>query len=221
MSTPGTPDVSQPTLTTPTDATSGRVKWFNNKAGYGFITVSVGDNAGTDVFVHHSAVEVSQEQSRYLVQGEYVEFTLCQVEDDVHKWQAGTVKGPYGGKLMCETRLETREQRMTHNKDDESYSHQPHQESSSRDNHSRDNHSRDNHSRDNHSRDNHSRDNQSRDNQSRDNQQYRIRSRGSGPREGDEWMLVRRRNPRQGGSQRQLSSPQQEVLRSRHPKTSP
>ena len=36
--------------------TRGRVKWFNNRAGYGFITVSSGEHKNEDVFVHHSAV---------------------------------------------------------------------------------------------------------------------------------------------------------------------
>ena len=61
MSTPETNDVSSPSVTTDTTnaaMVSGRVKWFNNKAGYGFITVSSGDNVGSDVFVHHSAIVV-------------------------------------------------------------------------------------------------------------------------------------------------------------------
>jgi CspA family cold shock protein len=54
----------------------GRVKWFNNKAGYGFITVTDGPKSGTDIFVHHSAINVENQQYKYLVQGEYVEFHL-------------------------------------------------------------------------------------------------------------------------------------------------
>ena len=55
---------------------TGRVKWFDNKKGIGFITVVDGDKKDTDIFVHHMAIVVSSEQFRYLVQGEYVEFTL-------------------------------------------------------------------------------------------------------------------------------------------------
>jgi cold shock CspA family protein len=86
---------------------TGRVKWFNSKTGYGFVTVTDGDNAGTDVFVHHSSVQVSKEQYRYLVQGEYIQFVLTEMSDGPHKYQATDVTGVNGGTLMCETLLET------------------------------------------------------------------------------------------------------------------
>jgi CspA family cold shock protein len=84
----------------------GRVKWFNNKAGYGFITITDGSRSGTDVFVHHSAIDVENQQYKYLVQGEYVEFDLIKVESEKHEWQASSVSGIKGGKLMCETRFD-------------------------------------------------------------------------------------------------------------------
>jgi len=84
----------------------GRVKWFNNKSGYGFITVTDGKRSGTDVFVHHSAVNVENNQYKYLVQGEYVEFDLIKTQSEKHEWQASNVSGIKGGKLMCETRHE-------------------------------------------------------------------------------------------------------------------
>jgi CspA family cold shock protein len=87
---------------------TGRVKWFNNKAGYGFITVTDGPKSGSDVFVHHSSVKVDAEQYKYLVQGEYIEFSLATVVNDKHECQATNVSGIKGGKLMCETRNETR-----------------------------------------------------------------------------------------------------------------
>ena len=34
----------------------GQVKWFDNKLGYGFITVLTGDHSGTDIFVHQTNV---------------------------------------------------------------------------------------------------------------------------------------------------------------------
>lgn len=89
---------------TPSEHLLGRVKWFNNKAGYGFITVTDGSRSGTDVFVHHSAVNVENQQYKYLVQGEYVEFDLIKTDSEKHEWQASRVSGIRGGKLMCETR---------------------------------------------------------------------------------------------------------------------
>ena len=89
---------------------TGRVKWFNNKAGYGFITVlNSSEFKDTDVFCHHSSIEVNLEQYRYLVQGEYVTFEIKEVTSDSHKWQAGSIKGIARDKLMCETRVENRQ----------------------------------------------------------------------------------------------------------------
>ncbi len=100
--------------------TTGRVKWFNNKAGYGFITITDGDKSGTDIFVHHTRIVVESEQYKYLVQGEYVEFELTPLEDsDKHEFQASNVKGVRGGKLMCETRNESRAQLRQHKSEDE------------------------------------------------------------------------------------------------------
>ena len=90
---------------------TGRVKWFNNKTGFGFISVVGGNDQykdASEIFVHHSAVTVSQEQYRYLVEGEYVEFSVVVTETGAHKFQAGDVRGVKGGKLFCETRREHR-----------------------------------------------------------------------------------------------------------------
>jgi cold shock CspA family protein len=95
---------------------TGRVKWFNNKTGFGFITAltdSEGVKEGSDVFVHHSAIKVAQEQYRYLVQGEYIDFVLSKlVNADAaasrHEFQVVDVSGVKGGKLICETRWESR-----------------------------------------------------------------------------------------------------------------
>jgi cold shock CspA family protein len=90
---------------------TGRVKWFNNKTGFGFISVVGGNEQfkdASEVFAHHSAISVSQEQYRYLVEGEYVEFSVVTNESGEHKFQAGDVRGVKGGKLFCETRHEHR-----------------------------------------------------------------------------------------------------------------
>lgn len=94
---------------------SGRVKWFNNKSGYGFITVLKTDEAaavpvGTDVFAHHSEINVSSDQYRYLVQGEYVAFDVVKTTNANHEYQCAKVKGMYGGQLICETRHDARSQ---------------------------------------------------------------------------------------------------------------
>lgn len=92
--------------TTSEERLIGRVKWFNNKAGYGFITVTDGSQSGADVFVHHTVIGVSSQQYKYLVQGEYVEFSISETQNSTHDFQASNVCGIKGGKLMCETRNE-------------------------------------------------------------------------------------------------------------------
>jgi cold shock CspA family protein len=100
--------------TTSTDRYVSSVKWFNNKAGYGFLTVTTGPLVGTDVFVHHSGITVSNEQYKYLVQGEYVEYSLEKTEGGKHEYQAVNVSGINKGNLMCETRKEFKQTRTTY-----------------------------------------------------------------------------------------------------------
>lgn len=88
----------------------GRVKWFNNRAGFGFATVMEGDKKGEDIFTHHTGISVDSEQYKYLVQGEYITFSLRESDNDKHPYQAGDIKGVAGGPLMCETKNEQRQQ---------------------------------------------------------------------------------------------------------------
>lgn len=82
----------------------GQVKWFNNKAGYGFITVNDGDHSGKDIFIHYSTIRTTNSQYKYLVQGEYVEFNLVKSTTEHHEYQAVDISGIKGGPLMCEAR---------------------------------------------------------------------------------------------------------------------
>lgn len=80
---------------------SGCVKWFNKKTGYGFINEP---SSGKDFFVHFSGLSVSSDDVfRFLVQGEYVEFSTSTNNNQVI---ASDVSGVAGGKLMCENRVE-------------------------------------------------------------------------------------------------------------------
>lgn len=50
----------------------GRVKWFNNEKGYGFIEYTAGD----DIFVHYSAIK--QDGYKTLSEGQLVNFELVE-----------------------------------------------------------------------------------------------------------------------------------------------
>jgi len=50
----------------------GKVKWFNNAKGYGFI----GREDGPDVFVHYSAIQLDGYKT--LKEGDEVEFDIVQ-----------------------------------------------------------------------------------------------------------------------------------------------
>ena len=93
-------------MSSTTDRLTGQVKWFNNKTGYGFITVANGEHAGKDIFTHYSSLRVSDtgSQYKYLVQGEYVELLLVKPDTGTHEFLASDVSGINGGTIMCEVR---------------------------------------------------------------------------------------------------------------------
>jgi CspA family cold shock protein len=80
---------------------TGIVKWFNNKTGYGFIKCG-----NEETFVHHSGI-TSETLYKYLVQGEYVEFSKGAFGGN-NKEVAVDVTGISRGHLMCETRAAQR-----------------------------------------------------------------------------------------------------------------
>jgi len=83
---------------------TGKVKWFNSKAGYGFITACEGEYADKDIFVHFSSIKSDSAYYKYLTQGEYVDFVLTKPANEKHEYHAVNVTGVKGGLIMCETR---------------------------------------------------------------------------------------------------------------------
>ncbi|EHY77451.1 cold shock domain-containing protein CspD [Pseudomonas kunmingensis] len=58
---------------------SGKVKWFNNAKGYGFIVADGGDE---DLFAHYSAIQM--EGYRTLKAGQAVVFNILQGPKGLH-----------------------------------------------------------------------------------------------------------------------------------------
>ncbi|MDC0903107.1 cold shock domain-containing protein [Pelagibacteraceae bacterium] len=63
---------------------SGKVKWFNSKKGYGFIT---DDETKKDIFLHVSALEESK--LRVLKEEQQIEFDI---KEEKNKLQAINIK---------------------------------------------------------------------------------------------------------------------------------
>ena len=71
----------------------GRVKWFNNEKGYGFIT---GED-GKDVFAHFSQIHYSTIQTdgyKTLTEGQYVEFELISTPKGFQALNVCPIKEP-------------------------------------------------------------------------------------------------------------------------------
>ena len=77
----------------------GQCKWFNDKLGYGFITVQYGEDKGKDIFVHHSGIKPLNSNYKTLKKGEYINFSIINGDNGL---QAVNVTGICGGSLMCD-----------------------------------------------------------------------------------------------------------------------
>jgi len=71
----------------------GKVKWFNEKKGFGFL---IEEGGGPDIFVHYTAI--ASDGFKTLTEGEEVEFTLSQ--------------GPKGPQATNVVRLKRQESRQ-------------------------------------------------------------------------------------------------------------
>ena len=91
----------------------GRVKWFNDRRGFGYITcISAGDHNGADIFVHHTNVRPQESKYRSLYTNEYVQFHLGEADaaydendnpmNSSYQHQATHVTGIGGGPLLCD-----------------------------------------------------------------------------------------------------------------------
>ena len=98
--------MSESNNTTTATTEIGRIKWFDPKKGYGFVTSC---KSNEDIFAHHSKIVTQTDCWKSLFPGEYVSYELD--TSDETKTQAVNITGVLGGPLMCETRSEINKQR--------------------------------------------------------------------------------------------------------------
>tara|TARA_B100001996_G_C18127472_1_gene387656 strand:- start:7 stop:348 length:342 start_codon:yes stop_codon:yes gene_type:complete len=96
----------------------GQVKWFNNKIGYGFITI-LNESESKDIFVHHANIKPMESNYRTLKIGEFVEFELDNNCEGQHNEQAVNVTGICGKELQCDWVHRLNKKRRFSKKDDD------------------------------------------------------------------------------------------------------
>lgn len=58
------------------ERTTGQIKWFDNRKGYGFIEVE----GSEDVFVHFTAINGPDDEFKALYDGDKVEFDIVEAD---------------------------------------------------------------------------------------------------------------------------------------------
>lgn len=71
---------------------NGKVKWFNNAKGYGFV---LPDEGGEDLFVHYSAIEMDGYKT--LKAGQDVQFDIVEGPKGLHAVNIQDVEGDDSG----------------------------------------------------------------------------------------------------------------------------
>ena len=86
------------------DTYIGRIKWFNNKKGFGFLSNC---ETNEDVFIHHTGISLGEESLnsnvnifKTVIEGEYVSYQKKIDKED--RSVAKNVTGVHGGPLLCE-----------------------------------------------------------------------------------------------------------------------
>jgi CspA family cold shock protein len=77
---------------------TGVVKWFNNDKGYGFVLMD--DEEQSEVFVHHSAIDMNGFKT--LRHGQKVEFSLYYGPKGLTASYLKPVKGNESNPLKCD-----------------------------------------------------------------------------------------------------------------------
>ena len=85
-------------MTEQKDVIQGRVKWFNSKRGFGFVTYKI-NGEDEDAFIHHSDIMTGTDVYKELFENEVIQFKLDRQED---KYYAREITGKNGEDLLCE-----------------------------------------------------------------------------------------------------------------------
>ena len=81
---------------------SGKVKWFNNAKGYGFINE---DGKDEDLFAHYSAIQMDGYKT--LKAGQAVEFEIIQGPKGLHAVKIMDAAAAAAAKVQCQAASDT------------------------------------------------------------------------------------------------------------------